>query len=352
MNNKLNFFVRKFLKEWLLISTIIATVATSIYLKKLPSYSYSDFEVLLILFLLFIIIKGLENSNFFFIIGKFIEKGKYIPFKLVIITAFLAMFITNDVALLIIVPMTMLLNITNKGFIVILEALAANAGSALTPFGNPQNIFIYYFYHLNFKEFFLSIYPFTLISLIIILPFAFIIKAEKIKNKITQYNQLNKNVFIHLFFLALIITVIFRILPFYFGIAPFLFYLIFQRENLKIDYVLIATFFFFFGFTDNLKAIINITINNSNHIFLFSAISSQFISNVPSALLFSDFTNNWKALLWGVNVGGYGNLVGSLANLIAYRIYVTYNKEKFYALKFTIIGHIMFILMLFLYLIC
>ncbi len=344
MENRLNFFVRKFLKEWLLISTIIATISTSIYLKKLPSYSNSDFEVLFILFTLFIIIKGLENSNFFSSIGKFIEKGKFIPLKLILITVFLSMFVTNDVALLIMVPMTIFLNISKKGFIVILEAIAANAGSALTPFGNPQNIFIYWFYHIDFKDFFYCIIPFTVISLIFLLPFSLLIKPEKIENNLSKNKdkKISKKFFIHIFFLFLVILIIFHILPVCFVIFPLIFYIIFERKNFLIDYLLIATFFFFFGFTDNLKTIINLQINNSNHVFIFSAILSQFISNVPTALLFSDFTKNWKALLWGVNVGGYGNLIGSLANLIAYRIYVTYHKERFYALKFAFVGYLMF----------
>ncbi len=342
MKNKLNFYIRKFLKEWLLISSLTATLVTSVYLKRFPSYSLSDFEVLFILFLLFVIIKGLENSHFFSIVANFMEKGEFIPLKLVCITAFLAMFVTNDVSLLIIVPLTLSLNITNKGFIVILEALAANAGSALTPFGNPQNIFIYWFYHLRFTDFFNTILPFTLISLSIILPFSLFVKVEKTLENKEQHKSLNNSFILHLIFLLTMISVIFHLLPLWFGFAPLLYYLFFQRKNFNIDYILIATFFFFFGFTDNLKSILDLRINNSHHVFLLSALLSQFISNVPSALLFSDFTNNWKALLWGVNVGGYGNLVGSLANLIAYRIYVTYNKERFYGVKITVAGYLIF----------
>ena len=349
MTNMLNFYMRKFLKEWLLISSIIATLSTSLYLKRFPSYSHSDFEVLFILFLLFIIIKGLENSRFFLMIGKIIEQGSFIPLKLVCITAVLSMFVTNDVSLLIIVPLTLTLNITNKGFIVILEALAANAGSAMTPFGNPQNIFIYWFYHIHFLDFLKTIFPFTLVSLSIILPFSLIVKVKKTEKRAEQDESFNKNILLHMIFLFIMIMIIFHFLPLWFGFFPLLFYILFQRKNFNIDYILIATFFFFFGFTDNLKLIIDLKINNPHQVFLFSALLSQFISNVPSALLFSDFTNNWKALLWGVNVGGYGNLVGSLANLIAYRIYITYNKEKFYGIKMTVAGYLLFVISSFIY---
>ena len=75
---------------------------------------------------------------------------------------------------------------------------------------------------------------------------------------------------------------------------------------------------------DNLKTILSSEINHAGHIFLFSALASQVMSNVPASLLFAEFTQKWQALLWGVNAGGFGSLFGSLANLIAYRIYMTH----------------------------
>ncbi len=347
-----NFYLRKILNEWLLIATILGFVSTSLFLKRFPSYSKNDFEVLFILFVLFVIVKGIENSNFFDYIALIFKPDRFIGAKLVIITSLLSMIITNDVALLIIVPLTLSLNIRNKDFLIILEAMSANAGSSLTPFGNPQNIFIYWFYHLHFEEFFKTIYPFTLFSLIIIILLSFLTKYEKIdsfdisKKIIT----LSKSGYVYIFFLILFILAIFHILPLIVGVIPLLYTLIFERKNFKIDYILIAIFFFFFGFTDNLKEILEFKVNNSTHVFLLSAFLSQFISNVPSALVFSDFTQNWKALLWGVNVGGYGNLIGSLANLIAYRIYVNrLNNEKMFAFKFNFICFLMFLFSLFLY---
>ncbi len=337
--------IRKILKEWLLIATIIGVITTSLILKKFPLYSKNDFEILFILFTLFVIVKGIENSNFFKKIETFVTYDRFLPFKLVTITAILSMIVTNDVALLIIVPLTLTLEIKNKGFVVILEALSANAGSALTPFGNPQNMFIYWFYHLNFLEFLKTIYPFTVFSLILIFIMSFFVSTPKIEKEIKlKEEKISKELYIYFTFLVMFILVIFHILPIWTGIFPVLYTLFFSRKNFKIDYVLLATFFFFFGFTDNLKVLINLKLNTTGHVFLLSAFLSQFISNVPAALIFSDFTKNWQALLWGVNVGGYGNIIGSLANLIAYRFYVNRYDDKRYFIKFNLLCTIFFIL--------
>ena len=337
--------IRKILKEWLLIATIIGVVSTSIILKRLPLYSKNDFEILFILFILFIIVKGIENSNFFKKIEGLITYNKFLTFKLVTITAILSMIVTNDVALLIIVPLTLTLKIKNKGFVVILEALSANAGSALTPFGNPQNMFIYWFYHLKFLQFLKTIYPFTVFSLILVFILSFFVSIEKKGTAIkTKEEKILKELYIYFAFLVMFILVIFHILPIWTGFFPVLYTLIFSRKNFKIDYVLLATFFFFFGFTDNLKVLINLKFDSTGHVFLLSAFLSQFISNVPATLIFSDFTKNWQALLWGVNVGGYGNIIGSLANLIAYRFYINRYNDKTYFLKFNFICAIFFIL--------
>ncbi len=115
---------------------------------------------------------------------------------------------------------------------------------------------------------------------------------------------------------------------------------IFDKKSLKIDFYLLLTFFFFFGLTDNLIHFTKISISSSTKLFFYSLITSQFLSNVPSTLFFSDFTENWKALLWGVNAGGIGTLINSLANLITYKFYAKKypQKEKSFLVKFHILN--------------
>ena len=132
-------FIDFVLKEWLLVASGVGLVLTSVYIKRLPEYSANEMQVLFLLFVLFIAANGLLKSGAISKIAQSIEKGKFIPLKLVVITFFLSMLVTNDISLIVIVPITLSLNINRKGILVILEALAANAGSALTPVGNPQN---------------------------------------------------------------------------------------------------------------------------------------------------------------------------------------------------------------------
>jgi len=156
------------LKEWLLIASGAGLTLTSIHAKHFPAYSLRELEVLFILFALFVAVKGLQRSGFMLELSRRIEKGKAIPVKLVATTFFLSMLITNDVALVVMVPLTLALGINRKDILVILEALAANAGSALTPFGNPQNLFIYWFYGLHPANFVKVIAPFSIAFLIIL----------------------------------------------------------------------------------------------------------------------------------------------------------------------------------------
>ena len=150
----------------------------------------------------------------------------------------------------------------------------------------------------------------------------------------------NRSNFYFLFAFLLFILVTLKILPFWVGLFILFIISILDFESLKVDYTLLLTFFFFFGFTDNLKDILHFHFKDPFHVFLGSLLASQFISNVPAALLFCDFTHYWKALLWGVNVGGFGSLFASLANLIAYRLYIRYAPNES-ELSFFILFHIL-----------
>ena len=121
--------------------------------------------------------------------------------------------------------------------------------------------------------------------------------------------------------LFLFILVTLKIFPLWIGFVPLAYSLARDRRALRVDYFLILTFLCFFGFTDNLVHALKPQLNNPTQVFAYTAGASQLISNVPSTLLFADFTANWRALLWGASVGGFGTLLGSLASLISYRLY-------------------------------
>jgi Na+/H+ antiporter NhaD/arsenite permease-like protein len=83
----------------------------------------------------------------------------------------------------------------------------------------------------------------------------------------------------------------------------------------------------FFALSGQLQQMLGASLHENGHVFLLSALASQVMSNVPAALLLSHFTENWQALLWGVNAGGYGTLIASFANLIAWRAFMQHGPD-------------------------
>ena len=309
--------------EWLFVVSALGVLSTSAYLRRIPTYDFSDFKTLYALLVLFVITNGLYKHHVLAEIASKIDNGRFLPVKLLLITFFFSMIVTNDVAVLAIVPLTLTLHIPFKEWVVILEALAANAGSALSPFGNPQNIFLYWHYGIPFGQFLKVIMPFSLSFLVVLLLIAFIISrhtnsSHPLPQKAVEFTPL---AYFYLVSLGVFILAMAQILPLWLGVVILSGVFIVERGKVSADYLLLATFALFFGFTDNLKVILSAVLAHPHHVFLLSSLLSQMISNVPTALLVADFTERWEALLWGVSVGGFGNLIGSLASLIAYRLY-------------------------------
>ena len=346
-----NFWLKRLIKEWLFLFATLGVVATSIYLKRIPHYDFSDFRILFLIFSFLIVLKGVEKSHILQFVAFKLSKEKCIALKLVFLVGFLSMFLTNDISLLIIVPITLVMDIKHKDLIVIMEAVSANAFSSFMPSGNPQNMFIYWFYNLNFLQFVKAIYPFTMISILVIFLISIFIKSSG--NVLGAEDiEVKRGSYVYIALLLVMILIVLKVLPFWVSFAVVLYGVFFERKLFLIDYFLLGIFFMFFGFTDNLKMIIHITSVPEGSVFVLSAVLSQFMSNVPATLFLADFTKAWKELLWGVSVGGYGNLIGSLANLIAYRIYVTRYPEKqnLFLIKFLGIGYFFFFFMIFVYL--
>jgi Na+/H+ antiporter NhaD/arsenite permease-like protein len=340
------------LKEWLLMASGVGLVLTSLHEGHLPAYSARELEVLFILYALFVAVKGLQTGGLIAHLAMRIERGAAVPFKLVVATFFLSTFITNDIALIVIVPLTLALNVPRKGLLVILEALAANAGSALTPFGNPQNLFIYWYYHLDPVVFLRTMAPFALVFLVLLALASLCLKSGKPPAPAQPPPAVAAASYIHGLLLLLVLLSVLRVLPMWTGLGVFIYALGWDRKALRVDYPLLISFFFFFGLAENMKTILASEITHSEHLFLFSALASQVMSNVPAALLFAKFTSNWEALLWGTNAGGFGSLVGSLANLIAYRLYVTHegtNDTAAFTTRFLVMGYVAFFIAIGLY---
>ncbi len=305
---------------------------------------YFDFKTLTCLFCVLAVVCALKNINFFYILAQKIvrcfKNARAAITAIIYITFIGSMLIANDMALLTFLPLGyFVLSSTHKEkymcFTFIMQNIAANLGGMLTPFGNPQNLFLYTKFNIPTDEFMGIMAPPFIIAISIITICCFIfVHPEPLKINEASPKISKKRTFIYLLLFFLSIAIVFRTIPYITGlivIPPIL--LIMDRKSLKmVDYPLLLTFVFFFVFAGNM-ARIGVVQNLFEYLLgkstlLFSILSCQFISNVPSAILLSQFTNNYAELLLGVNIGGVGTLIASLASLITFREYTKYNPKR------------------------
>ncbi len=347
--------VKQFIKNnVVMVIAFAAALITSFIIVPDSKYlSYFDIKTLVCLFCVLAVVCALKNIHFFYIIAKQIvqifKNIRVAVLALVYITFIGSMLIANDMALLTFLPLGYLvLHTTGKekymAFTFIMQNIAANLGGMLTPFGNPQNLYLYSFFNIpNFEFIKIMLIPFIVsITLITVCCFIFI-KNEPLKIADEKINLDKKRTIVYLLLFTLAIIIVFRGIPYWIGliiIPPVLF--IADKKALKsVDYPLLLTFVFFFIFSGNM-ARIGVVKEAFSYLMgksamLFSILSCQFISNVPSAILLSQFTQNYPDLLVGVNIGGVGTLISSLASLITFREYCSHNKGKVknYILKFS-----------------
>jgi Na+/H+ antiporter NhaD/arsenite permease-like protein len=324
--------------------------------------TYFDKLTLLTLFSLMVIVAVLEKEgilkNIAQLIISYFKTFRGLALGLVFGTGITSMIVSNDVALLTFLPLTYLaLKELNRldflAVLFILETIAANLIGMITPFGSPQNLFLYSFYELSIIEFLkVLIIPFLASLIIITLITVVCFQNERIGTfKKPDYFKLADGVFYLILFLIVVLT-IFRVLPIWTSLSVPLLILIFNRRAfLNVDYGLFLTFILFFIITGNIARIdlFNNFISNLDNVLLTSVATSQIISNVPSAILLANFTTNSSALLAGVNIGGVGMITASLANIIAlvkYREYQPQKTKKFLLLFFLINISILIILYL------
>ncbi len=341
-------------KNIVLCVALVAAAVTSVIVPPDAEYlGYFDLKTLTCLFCVLAVVCALKNINFFyFLAGQIVKKFKNIRYSilaLVYITFIGSMLIANDMALLTFLPLGFFVLSTTgnekyMAFTFIMQNIAANLGGMLTPFGNPQNLYLYSKFNIPTGEFMsIMLLPFA-ISVTLITACCFIfVKSEALvlKNEATAPDK--KKTVLYLVLFALSIAIVFRGIPYWIGlivIPPVLLFA--DRKALKmVDYPLLLTFVAFFIFSGNVsripavREIFEFLLRKST--LLFSVLSCQVISNVPSAILLSNFTENYPALLVGVNIGGAGTLIASLASLITFREYSKHNPGKTgsYILKFS-----------------
>lgn len=330
-----------------LVSFCLALISAFLVPPDKNYFSYIDWNTIFLLFSLMAIVSGLGELGVYKKMGEIltshVKSTRSLALVLVFLCFFMSMFLTNDVALLTFVPFAISVLISSSAspwtlvWTLVLQTLAANLGSMLTPLGNPQNLFLYEKMNLEVMDFMKIIFPYSLASFILLLVCLLFIPNEKIlhserekKLKIcsSSSNRLQKirfALYIFLFILSLVFVSL-HLKKYILACLTFFVILVFDIKNLKkIDWMLLLTFIAFFIFTGNISRIESINNFLSESLlgreFLFSILSSQVISNVPATLLLFPFSKDYSSLLLGVNLGGLGTIVASLASLISFKFY-------------------------------
>ena len=322
----------------------IAAAITCIFVPIDSEYlGYFDFKTLTCLFCVLAVVCALKNISFFYLLARKVVKcfknARMCILALVYITFIGSMLIANDMALLTFLPLGYFVLTTGHkekymAFTFIMQNIAANLGGMLTPFGNPQNLYLYSKFEIPNLEFMAIMAPPFIISILLITVCCLFIKPEPLEVKDKQISFDMKKTSLYLVLFALSIAIVFRGIPYWIGllIIPTVLFFVDRDALKKVDHPLLLTFVFFFIFSGNMARIGEVREFFSylldKNTLLFSVASCQCISNVPSAILLSQFTTDYPSLLVGVNIGGAGTLIASLASLITFREYTKHNPNK------------------------
>ena len=305
---------------------------------------YIDWKTLSCLFLTLAVVCALRNIKFFTILArKLVTMAgnlRALFLLLIVITFIGSMIIANDMALITFLPLGYFA-LSEIGlekymaYLFVLQNISANLGGMLTPFGNPQNLYLYSYFNIPTGEFCRIMLPAFLLSVALLVVACLPVKPIKFSIDKDFGEKLNKNktILYSILFLASVL-IVFRVIPFVIGLVviPVILYFV-DRDALKmVDYALLGTFFFFFIFAGNLARLdsVNALISTllQKDTLLVSVLACQLISNVPSAILLSRFTGDYAALLLGVNIGGTGTLIASLASLITFSEFKLLHPEQ------------------------
>ncbi len=352
-------------KHTVFVVAVVAALITCFFVPPDKEYlGYFDWNTLACLFLTLAVICALRKIKFFSILAKrlvLITGNLRTLFLMLLTITFVgSMLIANDMALITFLPLGYFALKTADeekymAYLFVLQNVAANLGGMLTPFGNPQNLYLYSKFNIPTGEFCLIMLPPFLLAIAMLALACFFVKPIKLKLDNKKIDKLNvKRTVLYLSLFAASLLIVFRLIPFWVGliIIPAVLFFADKDSLIMVDYPLLGTFFFFFVFAGNLARIdaVNNLVSSvlEKDTLLISALSCQGISNVPTAILLSKFTTDYRSLLLGVNIGGTGTLIASLASLITFNEYRTLypNKTKFYFGLFTLINVIFLVVML------
>ena len=326
-------FIDEIKSHVVLLVAIVAAAVTCFFVPPDADYAgYFDLNTLSCLFCTLAVVNALKQRHFFeWLSGKIViafGNMRRVTFALVFVTYFGSMVMANDMALVTFLPLGYYVLSSckkneNTAFIFIMQNIAANLGGMLTPFGNPQNLYLYSYYSIQAGEFFaIMALPFG-VAFVLIAGTCFVVKPEPVKLETPPAQApVLWRMIVYFVLFALSVMIVFRVFDWYIGlIAVTVSLLILEpRAFLHVDYALLLTFCAFFVFSGNMaripevRAFLSALIGASA--LLVGTASCQVISNVPSAVLLSRFTSDYRNLLVAVNIGGLGTPIASLASLI------------------------------------
>lgn len=351
---KVTGFIRK--EAVLCIALLLAVISAFVIPPDREYVGYIDFRTLAILFCLMCVMAGMQKMGLFHRIAQSllsrVKSSRSLALILMLLCFFFSMLITNDVALITFVPFTFtVLEMLEEGQrrrlilpLVAMQTIAANLGSMLTPIGNPQNLYLYGKAGISIGEFVLLMLPYALVSLVLLTIWALLQTGAGSRTSQAQSGVWQRNaesfkaprylltIYPVLFILCLLAVA--HVLPWQAALAIVLVTVLALdgRVLVKVDYSLLLTFVGFFVFIGNMgripafRAFLQEVVAGRE---VYAGIAaSQIISNVPAALLLSGFTDNYRQLIIGVNLGGLGTLIASMASLISYKYVARAEKDR------------------------
>ena len=357
--------IRSFIKREpvLLIAALAAVLSCLIVPPDAEYLSYFDLRTLALLYCLMVVVSGLRQAGLFSSLAHTLCRRangvRAMGLVLVLLCFFSSMLITNDVALLTFVPFAVVVlgMADRKGdliHIVVLQTVAANLGSMLTPVGNPQNLYLYSFYDLSFGEFLSILFPFSALSLVLITAACFLLSNEPLHLQLGETPGIDlRLLFSYLALFAVCLLAVVRVLtwPVMLALVILALLVMDRRALIRADFMLLLTFAAFFVFAGNLARVepVDHFLRSilAGREYLTALLASQVISNVPAALLLADFTDQFRSLLLGVNIGGLGTPIASLASLISMKLYShsDHARPGRYLLEFSLVNVLLLVLL-------
>lgn len=349
----------KYLKNEIVLTVSWALALVSMFFvhPNVGYVKYIDGKTLALLFCLMLLVKGFQKVGLFdFLIQKIfgkVKSSRRLSQVLILLCFFLSMLITNDVALLTFVPFAIYaLQLCGQEkqmiCVIVLQTIAANLGSMFTPIGNPQNLYLFSVSNMEWNEFFGTMFPLTAISFVLLLVATWMIipdKEIKIDAEKTKTNLNKKELTVYSILFLINLLVVFRLVSWIPVLLLTVIIILQMRKGellREVDYALLFTFVGFFLFVGNIGQIqwVREMLRQmlKGRELILAVGFSQFLSNVPTTLLLSGFTENYKELLLGANIGGLGTLIASMASLISYKLYAQTERAQKgkYILTFTV----------------